>query len=53
MLESSHFFQPVNMKDKIEKLTINIALICENNNYCESNFFYLNWQLLWIGGSIR
>ena len=31
------------MKDKIEKSTINIALICENDNYCEQiNFTEIN-----------
>ena len=27
------------MKGKIEKLTINITLIYENDNYCELKFF--------------
>ena len=29
------------MKNKIEKLIINIILICENDNYCESEKVYL------------
>ena len=36
---SNHLFQLIKMKDKIEKSTINIALICENNNYCEPKNF--------------
>ena len=39
MVESSHFFQVIKMKDKIKKSTINIALICENDNYCEPKYF--------------
>ena len=31
------------MKDKIGKLTINISLICENDNYCElKNFIQID-----------
>ena len=39
MIESNHFFQPVTMEDKIEKLTINIALICESDSYYEPKNF--------------
>ena len=34
-VENSHIFQTIKKKSKIEKLTINITLICENDNYCE------------------
>ena len=39
VLESSHFFQPMKMNGKIEKLTIDIALIYENDNYCKPKTF--------------
>ena len=55
MLEISHFFQPMKMNGKIEKLTINIVLICENDNYCEPveafNFIII-YRLLDTGQSL-
>ena len=39
MVKSNHLFQSMKMKGKIKKSTINIALICENNNYCELKIF--------------
>ena len=36
-VERSHLFQPIKIKDKIKKLTINIILIYENDNYYEMN----------------
>ena len=39
MVEVSHLFQLMKMKGKIEKLIINIILICDNDNYCEQIFF--------------
>ena len=43
MIESSHLFQPMKMKDKIEKLTINIILLYDNdNNYESKNFIQID-----------
>ena len=43
VVKSNYLFQPINMKDKINKSTIHIILICENDNYCESkNFIQIN-----------
>ena len=38
-MKNSHFFQLMKIEDKVEKLTINIALKCENDNYYELKFF--------------
>ena len=39
MMKNNQLFQPMKMEGKIEKLTINIALMCENDNYCEPKNF--------------
>ena len=49
MVKSSHIFQPMKIKSKIEKLIINITLIYENDNYYELKnssklIIIVNWR---------
>ena len=39
MVANSHLFLSIKIKDKVEKLTINIVLVYKNDNYYEQFFF--------------